>query len=44
LKIKQLEAFGNIITIDLSEQPKGVYFMKIETKTQAVIKKIVIDN
>jgi len=42
--IKQLEAFGNIIRIDLSEQPKGVYFVKIETKTEVISKKIVIEN
>ena len=42
--IKQLKTFENLTTIDLSEQTKGIYFVKITTKTEVVIKKIVLDN
>jgi len=39
--IKQKLISGKVSTIDLTENPNGIYFVKVETKNETLIKKII---
>ena len=41
--IKKLQISNNIVTIDLTGNAKGVYFVNVVTKEEVIIKKIVFE-
>ena len=53
-KIEIVDVFGNmiyssnikteIIDVDLSNQPNGIYFMQLKTETSTITKKIIINK
>ncbi|MDF2436576.1 MAG: hypothetical protein K0Q95_952 [Bacteroidota bacterium] len=40
--MSKTNASGSDMTIDLSDQPKGVYFIELKTKKEKVVKKVVL--
>ena len=42
--VKDGKQLNNTTTIDLSDQPNGIYFMQLKTETSTITKKIIINK